>query len=152
MNPITTITLGYYILGLYERLPKALQTETEGFDDKIKSNIMTTAAILEQRGEKRGEKRGMHFTKQIIQIELILKGLTGQPPLDIPTIQLITGQKEAEIQEIQAIFNQNDVEKMREFLYRKFQHFGVLTELEETEITNLLNNFSAKKNKKSSKK
>lgn len=154
------ITLGYYILGLYERLPKALQTETEGFDDKIKSNIMTTAAILEQRGEKRGkkigekigEKRGMLFTKQIMQVELILKGLTGKPPLDIPTIKLITGQKEAEIQAIQAVFNQKDVEKMRKFLYKKFQHFDVLTELEEAEIAKLLNNFSGKKKKKSSKK
>ena len=66
---------------------------------------MTTAAILDkqgqERGEKIGEKRGMLFTKRIMQIELVLKGLTKNPSLDILTIKLITGQNEADIKAIQ---------------------------------------------------
>lgn len=150
------ITLGYYILGLYERLPQELQKETEGFDYKIKSNIMTTAAMLDkqgqERGEKIGEKRGMLFAKRVMQIELILKGLTKSPNLDIPTIQLITGQKEAEIKAIQKSFEKNNIEKNRQFIHEKFKDFGELTELEIVEIEQLLKEFLPKFKKKKSKK
>jgi hypothetical protein len=154
------ITLGYYILGLYERLPKELQQETEGFDAQIKSNIMTTSAILEQREEKRGKKidekigkkRGMLFTKRIVQIELILKGLTQNPNLDIPTIKLITGQTATDIKAIQKSFERNDLEKTRQFISGKFKDFGALTELEVAEIEKLLNEFLPKFKKKKSAK
>jgi len=154
------ITLGYYILGLYERLPHELQQETEGFDYKIKSNIMTTAAILDKQGQERGEKigekrgekigeiRGIRFAKSIMQVELVLKGLAKRPNLDIPTLQLITGQTEADIKAIQQIFEKNNRKKTYAFLCEKFKDFGELTELEITEIENLLTEFLPKFKKK----
>jgi hypothetical protein len=44
------IAIGHYVFGIFERLPEKVQEEIELFDLKIKSKIMSTLAILQERG------------------------------------------------------------------------------------------------------
>lgn len=48
------VAIGHYVFGIYERLPEKVKEEMGQFDIKIKSNIMSTLAILQERGRAEG--------------------------------------------------------------------------------------------------
>ena len=72
------IAIGHYVFGIYERLPERVRAEIEQFDIKIKSKIMSTLAILQERGKAEGIEIGLELAIKVIKLHNQSK-----PPADI---------------------------------------------------------------------
>jgi len=132
------VSLGYYVLGIMERLPKDVKINLENFAPKIKINMESTLAMLLKQGRVEGNVTGMtsgiQFERLVRDIEIVLVFISELPASPIKDIITLTKQKEAFITKIKMGFVEGNEAKSRRTVYELLQGYGVLGDIEKERL------------------
>jgi hypothetical protein len=142
------ISLGYYVLGIMERLPKNIKVNMENLAPKAQINMKSTLAMLLKQGrlEGRAEERthGIKFADLVNDVEKVLLFTTELPDLPMSKVVALTNKSENFIKKIQKGFSGGNEKKARKVVTELFKEYGELEMVEKERLEKVFSTYLPK--------